>query len=244
MKILLLLFFTLLGTINVFAQDILAHYGYTTYHSVFIAKDFNNFTDNYCNKTYGFGPVCYQQNGLLYTTSNYFSKKGNKIVLTVDLKFVDLIKCDTTYISSAPSNSITGANLFVDYLGRIYFWDRVMNPDTFALIRSDVKFSDVKILTSLVNIPERIIHDMVILGPDVIALNYNYNELYLLDTNFNYIRTIRPDFQITGLTSIYASCKSKKLIVSGYPYSHEVWDSIAQNQNNFLVDTLYEVVTI
>ncbi|MBK9106940.1 MAG: gliding motility-associated C-terminal domain-containing protein [Saprospiraceae bacterium] len=221
------------------SQDIIVHYGYNTYHSILISNDFTQFKDNFCNKTYGFGTVCYQQNGLLYSTSSYYSKKGNSIVFNVDLKYVDLLKCDTTIITHTSENTISPLNLFVDYSGRIYCCDR-MNPfDSIKLYCCDKGFNNIQVLRSVSDFPEPLIHDMVILGTDVIVLNNNYNQLYIMDTNYIIQRIINPRFHITKLTSKYINCKDRRLIVSGYPYTHAVYDSLKKNPNHKLNDTLY-----
>lgn len=221
------------------AQDIVVHYGYYTYHSILISNDFTQFRDNFCNKTYGFATVCYQQNGLLYTTHSYGSKKGNSIVFNVDLKYVDLVKCDTNLILNTCGNTISDLNLYVDYLGRIYCCDRINPFDSIKFYRCDKGFNDIQVLRGVSDFPEHLIHDIVILGTDVIVLNNNQNQLYVMDTNFVLQKTINPEFQITKLTSKYINCKDRRLIVSGYPYSHAVYDSLKKNPNHKLNDTLY-----
>lgn len=221
------------------SQDIIVHYGYNTYHSILISSDFTQFNDNFCNKTYGFGPVCYQQNGLLYTTSGYNSRKGNLIVFNVDLKYVDLVNCDTNLILNTCGNTISPLNLFVDYSGRIYCCDRLNPFDSIKLYRCDNEFNNIQVLRGVSDLPEALIHDMVILGTEVIALNNNYNQLYVMDTNFILQKTIHPGIQITKLTSKYINCKDRRLIVAGYPYSQAVYDSLKMNPNHKLNDTLY-----
>lgn len=239
MRILIYLVFFLISSQYTCAQDIIAHYGYNTYHSVFISNDFNLYKDNFCHKTYNFYGVCYQENGLLYGTSSYFTAKGNKNVFNVDLKYVDLILCDTSLVINTNGNTIAPLGLFVDYFGRIYCWDRINPFDTVKIYRCDKNFKEIQILRGMSDLPEPLIHDIVILGTEVIVLNNNYNQLYVMDTNFIVQRIINPEFQITKLTSKYINCKDRRLIVSGYPYSHAVYDSLKQFPNHKLNDTLY-----
>lgn len=234
-----LLWCVLLSQIT-FAQDIIVHYGGNTYHSIFISKDFNQYKDNFCDKSYGFGHVCYQQEGLLYTTSNYLTRLGNTIVPALDLKFVNLINCDTNLVTGTLDvfrGGFTG--FFVDYLGRIYFQTEIKQSKKKALCRSNNKFNNITILRYLNDLSEPLLHDIVFLRNEVIALNYNNNLLYVMDTNFNIIKTVQPNIKITRLTSQFVNCNNRRLIVSGYPYSLAVWDSIEQYSDNKLNDTLY-----
>ncbi|MBK8954636.1 MAG: gliding motility-associated C-terminal domain-containing protein [Saprospiraceae bacterium] len=218
------------------AQDILAYYGGTTYHTVKISADFINFDDIFCNKTFVHGNLSYQENGLLYTTWTHVGLSGSGII--TNLKRFDLLNCDTVQISKIQGKRNSSFYcLVVDFNGKLYFYTRLNGKN--GIYRSNFDFTNIDTLLDLDNVSNYIIEDLVVLGDRLLALNQNLNEIYEIDTHFTIRRIINPEFKITGLTTQYNSCKDKRIIVSGYPYSHSVWDSIFQLPDDKLGDTLY-----
>jgi len=61
---------------------------------------------------------------------------------------------------------------------------------------------------------------MVMIRDRIYGLNLYQNTIYVLDTTFQLIHTFQPEYQLTGLSSIFNSCDSSKIIASGYRISH------------------------
>ncbi|MBK9106942.1 MAG: hypothetical protein IPM92_00810 [Saprospiraceae bacterium] len=240
MRIIWLLYFSVLGfCVDIVAQDILAYYGGATYHSVKVSNNYIDFEDIFCNKTFRLYRISYNQNGLLYTTARQSPGSPAMGGGITDLKLLDLNVCDTNIVSRNIGFFWSSfSDLFVDYLGRLYF-ESSYNKGRRTFFRSQPDFSNIELLVDLENGTINQIRDFVIINDVVLALNTFSNEIIVLDTNYNVINLRQPDFKITGLTTKYNSCKDKKLIVSGYPYSHAVWDCLFQMPNDRLGDTLY-----
>ncbi|MBK9106938.1 MAG: gliding motility-associated C-terminal domain-containing protein [Saprospiraceae bacterium] len=236
MRVLVVLILFSLNLDYLKAQDILAYYGGTSYHLVKISNGYSQFEDIFCNKTFVHGDLTYQEKGQLYTSWNHIAAdhiSGMSRIIT-DLKYFDVLKCDTSFISRTRGIFYSGPYfLFVDYLGKLYQGSKTVNKR--GMYRCNVDFSNID---TLVDFGSTISRDMVILGDTILVLS-TLNEIFVIDNNFNFQRILQPDFKITGLTTKYNSCKDKKLIVSGYPYSHAVWDSLFQMPNDRLGDTLY-----
>ena len=215
------------------AQEILAYYGWKTYHTVKISDNYSKFENIICNKTFVHSNLTYQEAGQLYTTWNQIGPQGTGIV--TDLKIFDLDQCDTSFVCSVQKIFYSGfSSLFVDYLGQIYFGAKVKNDYGLFLSTNNLYGID-----TLIKFKVEIIRDLVHLGDKILALHHNKNELIEIDTHYNILRVIQPKYKITGLTTQYNSCKDKRIIVSGYPYSQSVWDSIFQLPDDKLGDTLY-----
>jgi len=81
-------------------------------------------------------------------------------------------------------------------------------------------------------------NDMVIIQDKIIGLNMWQNAIYVLDTSFNLINTMQPNYQLTALTSLNYGCDSFKIIASGYRMGHTEFLNALNSSDSSLADSL------
>ncbi|MGB5025572.1 MAG: hypothetical protein WBO44_09495, partial [Saprospiraceae bacterium] len=153
-------------------------------------------------------------------------------------KVWDPFTCDSSLVATIDQIGLTDyQHLFIDYLGRIYFSAQLNNQEVLYRCRNGL-YNPVLMLNYANGFSNRQFNDMVIIQDKIIGLNMWQNAIYVLDTSFNLINTMQPNYQLTALTSLNYGCDSFKIIASGYRMGHTEFLNALNSSDSSLADSL------